>query len=708
MDRRTARILTFYLILALAMPTAGALAADIPWQSERYTLTVDQAPIPQVLKNFAADQGVSIEIAEDVSGDVSGRFEAPPQQFLETFTQTNGLAWYYDRTKLFITTSAAVTTNIYQMQNAQVEALIRALKQVGIYSERYPIQVVEDLGLIYVPGPPRYQELVNLTLQTLEAANAPNSRANLTTRVYRLRYAWADDQVVLFRNSEVILPGVATTLRNLVNGQGAQSIFVPGGNTIRNQRAYGGLNGLGLARFGGQPVNYGSPVFGQYPGAVTPGVAGPPSQIGAVAAAAQQPPEESDAIGPPSIQADPRINAVIVQDVASRLPAYDRLIAELDVPGGLVEIEATIVDINADSGFEFGPPLGTAWQRGGETKSFAFSLDPTDVATTSFTLLSDEVTELALTLQALRNRGQAEIVSSPSVLTINNVEAQLDSTTTFFVRVAGQLQVDLFDVVVGTSLRVTPHIVEEEGGGRRIKLLIQVEDGAQQQDQAVDGVPLVQRSTINTQAVLNENESLLLGGLVRHEQRSRKRGIPGLMNIPKLGVLFTNTETSTVKTQRYILLKPRIVELPQSNCASCMGGFIPLDAGGGYPVVPPAEPGLWPAIPPDAPVSPAQAPREDQVPVVPNSFPLPTDLPVPSAPAQTSEQVPARPTDSSGLIESAEAYQLSRRANQPVGLFGAIDLPMVTPPGGLAPSQTLPPAVPLSNSVPVTPVSAKR
>ncbi len=674
------------LALLLVLSNLGH-AADIPWKSPRYTVTADKQSIVEVIRGFANDQGLSVDISEDIKGDISGRFDAPPQEFLDVFCQQNGLVWYYDGTKLFVSPSSTITTKIYQLRSIQVEALMRALKQVGILTERYPIRVVDDLGLVYVPGPPRYQELVDLTLQTLEAAAAPNSRTRLTTRMYRLRYAWAEDQVVIFRDSEVVLPGVATTLRNLVNGKGAQRTFVPGGNTARNPRTFQGLNGSGLARFGGQPINYGSPIYGQYPPSVSPGVPGTPSQVGAVAqASADEQPDMSDAIGPPSIQADARLNAVIIQDVETRFPAYDKLISELDVAGGLVEIEATIVDIDADSGFEFGPPLGATWQNGAKTESARFGISTTDVASTSLTLVTEQATQFALSLQALRTKGQAELVSQPSVLTMNNVEAQLDSTQTFFVRVAGQLQVDLFDVVVGTSLRVTPHIVEQPDGTNRIQLLVKVEDGTQQaQGQAIDGIPVIQRSTINTQAVLDENQSLLLGGLMRSEQRSRKRGIPGLMNIPKVGFLFSSTTTSTIKTQRYILLKPRIVELPNLNCS-------PLDSS-----VPQSHIGIFPGMQPDIPMMPSEPVIEDQPGVIraapnipgtlllPNPAAPPNALPAPGYPGQ-SMAPPGSQQFQPGMQERAVQAQFLQAPLQPGTAPAVVTLQAAPIQGGVAPA----------------------
>ena len=68
----------------------------------------------------------------------------------------------------------------------------------------------------------------------------------------------------------------------------------------------------------------------------------------------------------PSIQADPRINAVIVQDTPDRIPIYAELIAQLDVPTPLIEIEALIIDVNSNRLEE----LGISWSnvsRGGGT-----------------------------------------------------------------------------------------------------------------------------------------------------------------------------------------------------------------------------------------------------------------------------------------------------------------------------------------------------
>ncbi len=194
-------------------------------------------------------------------------------------------------------------------------------------------------------------------------------------------------------------------------------------------------------------------------------------------------------------------------------------------------------------------------------------------------------------------------------------------------------------------------------------------------------IPVIQRSTINTQAVLDENQSLLLGGLMRSEQRSRRRGIPGLMNIPKVGFLFASTTTSTIKTQRYILLKPRIVELPSLNCSPLAVpgpqshiGFIqgmqdcmpvnphnPGDGQSGIIKIAPSVPGVpsTPAGSPNgtsAPSYPGQVSPEQISPPVGQMLQRPNQ---PDQPVQAQYlQVPGGMTPSVTTLQSAPMWEL--------------------------------------------------
>lgn len=244
---------------------------------------------------------------------------------------------------------------------------------------------------------------------------------------------------------------------------------------------------------------------------------------------------------------------------------YARLIAALDIEPEQIEIEATIIDLNTDRLRE----LGVNWRVQGSDAAGGFGdgtpldreLVPGGDGLNEGTggivsLVLGDSTQFLSRIRALEEQGAARVVSKPHVMTLSNVEALLNTSSTFFVRVASREDVDLFNVSVGTTLRVTPHVFES-ASGTRIKLRVNVQDGSTT-DRSVDDIPIVERSTINTQALIDEGESLLIGGLVREFDGNGISKVPVLGDIPVLGVLFRNTSQATSRLERMFLITPRV------------------------------------------------------------------------------------------------------------------------------------------------------
>jgi type III secretion protein C len=587
--------------LVALMVSATFVAAEppsIPWKSDRYSHIADDEPLPTLLREFAADQGVSIVVSEKVQGKVRGRFgPMTPADYLDTVTRQNGLIWYFDGSAIFVYAGDELESEILQLQRVRPEQVLAALEELNVPRQRTVFKTAQDGGLVHVIGPPRYVALVRNVASRLEGSAVRKVVTGLSIRVFPLRYAWAEDQNVQFRESSLVVPGVASTLRNLV-GLASRGPQQQGGGR-RTPLVRPSLAGQGMASVGDNPRR---DLFGpqsraannplipnadafKRPDAKAGGEA-EPAGSGSIAL-------ESDQGPLPSIQAEPRLNAVIVQDSADRFPAYESLIAALDVPVGLVEIEAMIIDVSSNRNFTLGLPLNVV----NEDNAVRLAINPTDQANLAFTLVSGGVQKLLLQLQALAAEGHARVVARPAVLTLDNIEAQLESTQTVFVRVPGTFANDLFNIVVGTSLRVTPHIVDE-GGQRRVKLQVRVEDGTPL-TATVDAIPTIQQNVISTQAVLAEDQSLFLGGLTRDERNTQERGIPLLKNIPKVGWLFRTTTSTTTKTERYVLLTPRIVSLDPP--LGLQDGEGDLDCGpndgviGGGTAFPPLPSGRLPA-----------------------------------------------------------------------------------------------------------------
>jgi type III secretion protein C len=270
------------------------------------------------------------------------------------------------------------------------------------------------------------------------------------------------------------------------------------------------------------------------------------------------------------IEADSRLNAVIVRDLAERLPRYEQLIAALDVEPQSLEIEATIIDVNTDKLRELG--VDWRWNNAGNSAGFGGAL-PVVGAGGVASIVLGSANQFIARIRALQNEGAARVVSSPQVVTLSNVEAVFDNTSTFFVRVAGREEVDLFNVSAGTSLRVTPHVFRDQEQ-TRIKLLVNVEDGSLSGRQ-VDQIPIVERSSINTQALIVEGESLLIGGMTREVSTANVDKVPGLGDVPVLGNAFKNRTNSSARIERMFLITPRLASSRPAQANTALRPAIP-------------------------------------------------------------------------------------------------------------------------------------
>lgn len=541
-------------IVALALMQGVATAVD--WPSKPVTHVANEETLDELLRTFAADQGVSIVVSKAVTGRVSGRFgPLPPLKFLDQVTRSNGLIWYDDGNTVYVYRSDEITTKLYKLQRITPDLVLSTLKQLDLYDGRFRIKALDDAAVIFVSGPARFVEVVGQTVEMLEAA-APNEQAELAIAVYPLKYAWAADQTVTLQNKQVVIPGVATILQNLISGQGGQQIQNLG---VRNlPRTLEKLKGEGLIATERIDAQQRAQAADEARRAEAGG--GPQAQKTAN-------PTSQMAY----IQADPRLNAVVVRDVREKLSAYEETIQALDQPVGLVEVTATIIDIRTDSGFEWGMPYFTEWRHNGKQHKFNMDIGAeTGTALSTIgsaaggnlvaTLIRDQAREFMINIKALESSGLASIQSKPSVLTMNNLEAILSNQSTQFIKVDGSFEVDLFNASAGTTLKVVPHIINEPNQ-RKVKLLVDVKDGNFRVPVNSQVVTETFEDTITTQAVLNEYDSLLIGGLFREEDTVSTKAIPYLGRIPKIGFLFRSEETSSVRKERVILITPRIVEI---------------------------------------------------------------------------------------------------------------------------------------------------
>src|SRR5262249_37839957 len=140
------------------------------------------------------------------------------------------------------------------MRYATIERLRAGITSIGAMSDRCIIKPAGDAGLVYVAGPPRFLALVKGIVQSIDKVQQERNAVELAVKVFPLRYAWAEDQTVIFRETEVTIPGVATMLSNLVGAQGGPTGTTRGpsrGTQVRRLPAsLDGLRGNGLSAVG--------------------------------------------------------------------------------------------------------------------------------------------------------------------------------------------------------------------------------------------------------------------------------------------------------------------------------------------------------------------------------------------------------------------------------------------------------------------------
>lgn len=514
-----------------------------------YTHYAEQEPLPSLLTDFARSQGLGASFSTGISGTVSGRFEGvAPEKFLLGMKAAFGVAWYRTGRTLHFYNESEASRSFISPRAMSAERLYRMLRESSVLSPQLPAELLPGGDMIVVSGPPAYLEQIAAAVSAFEDAQTNN----FGMRVFSLKYAWAEDITVNSMDKTVTIPGVASILRAMVNGSP-----LSGARITQEPATVNKLGGTGLVAQGKQ-----QPVAPGVPQAVSQESQGQQEQQGGPAV---------------SIIADPRVNAVLVQDALYRMPYYESVIRDLDKPVELVEIHAAIVDIDVDFKRDLGVTYQGAvknengWSGGGDLSSSAKPFDPLPVpgsptgAGLSLSTIYTHGSDYFLArVTALEKDGEARMLGRPSVLTVDNVQATLENTSTYYIEVQGYQAVDLFKVEAGTVLRVTPHIIRNEGEAATIKLAVNVQDDQSDNGRTPAtnaGVPPIKQTKINTQAIVGAGQSLLIGGYYYEQKSTGAEGIPILKDIPVFGHLFKTTSKATKRMERLILITPRVVKL---------------------------------------------------------------------------------------------------------------------------------------------------
>jgi type III secretion protein C len=540
------------MLLAAGLATAAPAVAVAPasWNDTGFALDARGLRLARALDQFGVAYGVQVDSRVPDALLAPTRIKAASgTEFLDRLAASAGFRWFvYNETVYVVPRGDQVSVRLQVGEDAVQDAKA-ALTGVGLFDARFGWGELPDEGVVIVSGPRVYVDLVRALL--LPERKPDESPANgRQMMVFRLKYASAADRTITTRGQKELVPGIKSILARLLDSEPAPRPGVAQG-------------ALPAGDFD---------VASSKPSRRAPFGKGGARESGAQAREPAEAPEDRRAARAGAgartervrIDADPSLNAIIIYDDGAKRATYQNLIAQLDVEPRQVEIEALIVDIDRSKLSELGVEWGA---RSGNTSATinagGAESQGIDLPLPGSTLLINNAGRFYARLKAMEGSGDARVLAKPTVLTLDNVAAVLDLSQTAYVPLVGERVADLADITVGTMLRVVPRIVQE-GAALRVRLEIDIEDGALDKNgdkngDRSSGRNSVTRSTISSQAIVDAQQTLMIGGYHAESVSRQNQKVPLLGDVPLLGGLFrTSSETHSTR-ERLFLITPRIM-----------------------------------------------------------------------------------------------------------------------------------------------------
>ncbi|WP_172656935.1 type III secretion system outer membrane ring subunit SctC [Collimonas arenae] len=612
--------------LLVGAPYAGA-AVPASWKDSSFAINASGMTLRQVLQEFGSAYGVHIAVNAAADMVLKGRVQgATGSEFLERLALVHKFRWFVYNDTLNIVPSDDYQSMRLEIGEDAVGDAKAALIGLGLFDSRFGWGEIPDEGVVMVSGPREYVNLVRTTLLTDGKKAVSQGRQVM---VFRLKYASATDRVISTRGQQEKVPGIKTILTNLLTKDNQAGVAddrdrpdLRGGRSRRNGQ------GAGVAR---ELMSQRSEDGGRMQG----GEGQPRNDYGYGNGDDGDGNRKKMKNSAPRIEADSALNAIIIYDNANKREMYQSLIAEIDIEPQQVEIEALIVDIDrnklAEMGAEWSFSLGAV---NATVNGSAADSSGVNLPLPGSTLLIKNAASFYARLKAMEGSGDAHVLAKPTVMTLDNVAAVLDLSQTVYLPLVGERVADVVNVTAGTTLKVLPRIVRE-GANTRVRMDIDIEDGVLGN---TTGKTNATRSTVSTQAIVEQQQTLMIGGYHQESTTQDMRKIPLLGDIPVLGALFRNSASSTKNRERLFLITPRLIRASGIPAAASSGvselarQLVPASQDRVVPVAAPV-PAFIPAI---------SIPNDGRAGAIPESGPA-IVLPVPGGVPAGPAAVPALP-----------------------------------------------------------------
>ena len=268
------------------------------------------------------------------------------------------------------------------------------------------------------------------------------------------------------------------------------------------------------------------------------------------------------------ISVDERTNMIILTDTQAKIDQAREIIFRLDKVTPQIMIEAKVVEVTKDFSRELGLGLSLT-ERNTPTagvSDFTIALNhpisaPANTGTFNFfRLFGSSLTSLNAQLAASEIKGDVKVVSSPRILTLDNKSARIKQGLEFAYLErddTGGSSVKFKNIDL--LLEVTPHVTPDK------RIAMNVFLTKNDIDSVTSGVPSLSTNEAETELLVNNNDTIVIGGIVKTTDTKSSSGAPFLSGIPYLGRLFRTDIDNDKRNELLIFITPSIVQLEQKR-----------------------------------------------------------------------------------------------------------------------------------------------
>ncbi len=281
-----------------------------------------------------------------------------------------------------------------------------------------------------------------------------------------------------------------------------------------------------------------------------------------------------------SIRVDEHTNALVLQATRSDLERIVAMVDNIDKPTSQIRIEANIVETTKETARELGIQWGGSYGGTVGTSGYSvygssdsagtasgnmavdFPVGDASIATAgglgalglTFGTSGGNILEMQLT--ALQSRGKLNILSSPSITTLDNQMAFTENgeRVPFVSYTDGEQEVSWEDAVL--RLEITPHVID--GENLKMKILVKKDEVDTSRD--VSGNPYIIKKQTDTTLMVKDGETIVISGLSKQRSSTGDSGIPVLKDIPTLGYLFKSDSRAETMEEVLIFITPHILK----------------------------------------------------------------------------------------------------------------------------------------------------